>query len=316
MSGTNSWFIVLAGGEGKRLAGLTRALYGADVPKQFAVLTGTRSLLQDTLERAAALGDLTRTVVVVTRHHEQLAREQLAPYPGVHLLVQPAGLDTGPGMLLPLAYVRAREPSARVVVLPADHHLPNVEPLRRALRDAASHRASRGRVTLIGVHADRAETEYGWIVPGVRLAGRDRDTVWSVRRFVEKPAEPIAERLRARGAVWNTFMATGPVAAFWGLARPRVPEQVRAFEQWAARLDEPGADDRLRAVYAELRPSNWSVDVLSDVPPGRLALVSMSGSGWSDWGCPRRVFASMHGTPALESLLARVTGPVPVIAAA
>jgi mannose-1-phosphate guanylyltransferase len=303
---TETWVIILAGGEGKRLASLTRALYGSDVPKQFAVLRGDRSLLQETVERAAAIGDLSRTVVVVTQHHEPLARQQLAPYPGVHLLVQPASLDTGPGLLLPLSYVRARSPSARVVVLPADHHLPNLEPLRRALVRTASHRDARRRVAMVGVEAEHPETEYGWIVPGERIAGRDRDAVWNVRRFVEKPSEDVARRLRARGAVWNTFIATGPVAAFWDLARPRLPRHVHGFEQWAARAGQAGCAERLHSVYAALPAANWSVDVVAPTRSSHLGLVAMRGSGWSDWGSPRRVFESMEGSAELAALIERV----------
>jgi mannose-1-phosphate guanylyltransferase len=73
--------IVLAGGEGQRLAPLTRALYGTALPKQFAVLAGERSLMQTTIERALILTVATRISVVVTAHHADIAREQLAPYP-------------------------------------------------------------------------------------------------------------------------------------------------------------------------------------------------------------------------------------------
>src|SRR4051794_23036788 len=44
------YVVILAGGEGQRLAPLTRALYGTDLPKQFAVLAGERSLMQTTIE--------------------------------------------------------------------------------------------------------------------------------------------------------------------------------------------------------------------------------------------------------------------------
>jgi hypothetical protein len=47
------WAIVLAVGEGKRLAPLTRALYGRELPKQCAVLHRGRSLLQTTMDRVA-----------------------------------------------------------------------------------------------------------------------------------------------------------------------------------------------------------------------------------------------------------------------
>src|SRR5678815_2668147 len=72
--------VVLAGGEGNRLASLTRALYGRDLPKQFAVLSGERSLLQTTIERAALLTSHDRISVVVTSHHETIARSQPVSY--------------------------------------------------------------------------------------------------------------------------------------------------------------------------------------------------------------------------------------------
>ena len=40
------WAVVLAGGRGRRLASLTRELYGEERPKQFAALIGKQSLLQ------------------------------------------------------------------------------------------------------------------------------------------------------------------------------------------------------------------------------------------------------------------------------
>jgi len=72
------WAIVLAAGDGKRLAPLTRALYGRELPKQFAVLHRGRSLLQTTMDRVAPLVPPERTVVVVGRAHEGLARRQIA----------------------------------------------------------------------------------------------------------------------------------------------------------------------------------------------------------------------------------------------
>lgn len=305
---SETWTIILAGGEGTRLAPLTRALYGTDLPKQFAVLDGERSLLQQTVERAARISRPEHTVVVVSAVRAALAAEQLAPYPGVHLLAQPVSRDTGPGLMYPLAYVRARDPDARVIVLPADHHVPRPQPLYAALARVAAHRESRKRITLVGVQADRPETEYGWVLRGERLAGRDGDAVSTVRRFVEKPDAPVAERLHRRGAVWNTFISVGPVAAYWDLARTRLPQHATAFERWAARSGEPGCEHRLADVYAALTPASWSHDVIARTPGRRLALVAMTGTGWSDWGSPRRVFESLGGTAALDRLLARVTG--------
>src|ERR1700704_3028623 len=51
--GTHAWAVGVAGGRGVRLKGLTRHVYGEDRPKQYAALTGGKSLLRQTLERVS-----------------------------------------------------------------------------------------------------------------------------------------------------------------------------------------------------------------------------------------------------------------------
>ncbi|MBZ0236307.1 MAG: hypothetical protein K8M05_28525 [Deltaproteobacteria bacterium] len=240
MGNTETWAIILAGGEGKRLSSLTRALYGRDVPKQFAVLAGERSLLQETIERAGRMTELARTVVVVSRPHEVLAREQLAPYPGVHLLVQPHGLDTGPGLLFPISYVRARAPEARVVVLPADHHVPNVEPMRRgAPRGAAAGHARRrrGRPPRDRVRLDPARSA------GRRARARGGVERTQLRRETDRGRGAAAARPRRgvehlhRDRSGRRVLGSRPAAA--AASRPRLRAvgrpRARAAQRRAAR---------------------------------------------------------------------------------
>lgn len=294
--------IVLAGGEGTRLAPLTRALYGRDLPKQFATLAGDRSLLQQTVARAARLTAPERILVVVSAHHEAVARAQLDDRPEVELVVQPRNLDTGPGILLPLARVRARTPNARVVILPADHYFSDDRPLLDALR-AVRRGPARRRVALFGVVPDRAETEYGWIVRGRRLTGGGA-AAFEVRRFHEKPGEMMAAMLRARGALWNTFISTGPVGAYWRLARAHMAGHARRFEIYAGHIGTPGEAAALAEAYRGMEPANFSRELLARAAD--LALVPVAGSGWSDWGSPGRVFQSLAGTPHHARLLSRI----------
>jgi len=300
------WIVVLAGGEGTRLQSLTRALYGSDLPKQFAVLVGDRSLLQLTIERAEQLTIRERILVVVSAHREALARAQLAPYRGVELVVQPRALDTGPGMLLPLARILARDPHANVAFLPSDHYLADTRPLLDALRAPAAD-----RVTLIGVAPTAPEVEYGWIVPGRRL-GRTR--AHAVSRFVEKPDAPVAESLFANGALWNTFIQSGTLATYWDLARRHLPAHAATFERYAAAVGTAREAHVLDGIYADLRPANFSHDLLAHA--AALAVTPLLGTGWSDWGSPRRVFESLAGSRHLDVLLQRIRMPNPLQALA
>src|SRR6185369_1596128 len=99
----------------------------------------------------AALVPPERTVVVVADGYAALAEEQLALYPGVEIVRQPANRGTGAGVLLPLAHVLARDPAARAVVFPSDHHVhreaPFIDAVERAL--LAAELSGTG-VTLVG----------------------------------------------------------------------------------------------------------------------------------------------------------------------
>ena len=299
---SETFVVVLAGGEGTRLAPLTRALYGHDLPKQFAVLAGDKSLLQQTIERALRLTAAERVMVVVTEHRAEIAREQLAPYPGVELAIQPRNLDTGPGLLLPLARLLARAGSARVVFLPSDHYVADEAPLATAVR-ASAHGELNRRLSLIGVAPTGPEVEYGWIVRGRRLG---HSNAYTVTRFAEKPEAPVAEKLWRDGGLWNTFISAGPVRVFWDLASRYLPEHVAAFERYAAAIRTPHEAAALADAYHAMPTANFSRDVLAHATD--LAVLPVAGSGWSDWGSPQRVFATLAGTANHERLVARIRG--------
>jgi mannose-1-phosphate guanylyltransferase len=297
-----TWAVVLAAGDGSRLRPLTRRLYGEGIPKQFAVIEGERSLLQTTLDRLSSRFPQERTVVVVGRPHQALAREQLREYEGVDLVVQPANVGTGPGLLLPLARIRARDPTARVAVFPSDHHVSHPERLLDGV-DRAFHSLDRASLALIGVEADRPATDYGWIVPEAGIFPRDAG-IWAVRQFVEKPDRPLAEELLRQGALWNAFICVGRLGSFWTEARRHIPRSAERFDIYVDRVGRPGEEALLDRIYSGMTPADFSRDVLQQARG--LVVAPVRHAGWSDWGSPRRVFESLRGMAKHRRLLARV----------
>ena len=294
--------LVLANGDDSQVAPLTRALYGIEVPKQLAVIAGARSLLQAAVERALGLTTPERILVILSAPHEGVAREQLAAHPGLELVVQPRNLDRGPALALGLLRVLARSSSARVVVLPADHYVADAAPLHDALRHVARGAIAQ-RIALIGVPPSGPELEYGWLVPGRRIA---RSEACEVRHFLDRPTAEEATRLREASGLWNTSIEAGPVAALWWLLSRRLPFHAAALERYAVAIGTPTEAVALRDAYRLMPRAGFSHDVRAHADA--LAVMAVAGTGWSDWGSPARVFASLAGTADHAALVDRIRG--------
>ncbi|MET0411251.1 MAG: sugar phosphate nucleotidyltransferase [Polyangiaceae bacterium] len=292
--------IVLAAGEGMRLRDLTRALHGEDLPKQFARIQRCGSLLQRTLSRARAWSRPEHTFVVVAAERADIARRQLPPGNAPEIVLQPRNVGTAAGILLPLARVLERSPDAQVVILPSDHYVRDEAAFARSIRNAlASARVSQ-RISLVGAVPEHAETQYGWIAtaPGARSSSL------RITSFVEKPEAALAATLFSQGALWNTFIMAGAARTFEALAGRHLPFEASLFDRYRQAIGGPLERCSLAELYERLEPSDFSRDVLQ--ASSDLCAVRLSPCGWSDWGTPERVLASLDGTSELLPLLRRL----------
>lgn len=282
------WAIVLAGGEGSRLAETTQRMYGSRLPKQFLSFGQARTFLQMTIDRLRALVPPERVVVVVAACHEALAREQLGSYSGIEVVAQPRNVGTGPGVLLPLLHVLARDPQADVALVPSDHDFRVPAKMRRALATARRAARAGAEMVLVGARAECAASDLGWIVP---KPARLRRWVTSIERFVEKPGPDVAARLYEGGALWNTMLCVARGQALLQLGRRHLPGQVALLEEYARSIGSSRARECLREVYERLTPADFSRDLVA--ASRGLRVTAMDGAGWSDCGTPERLVAAL-----------------------
>jgi mannose-1-phosphate guanylyltransferase len=296
----NLWTIVLAAGEGTRLRALTRALHGEDLPKQFATIHGHKSMLQTTMLRTAQFSQPARTVVVVSAEREALAREQISDSSAVDVVAQPKNVGTGPGLLLPLARVVARDPDAIVAVVPSDHYVRDQDAFVESVRRAALVARDQDALVLVAAIPEGPETQYGWIVTGSDDIACGRE----VTGFVEKPDVSVANELFRAGALWSTFIMVGPARRFLALAKEHLPDQSALFDTYRASLGTSREQRTLWSLYGTMDPADFSRDVLEKSKA--LRVVPLQPCGWSDWGTPDRVLASLRGTEDFEVLCKRL----------
>jgi mannose-1-phosphate guanylyltransferase len=282
------WAIVLAGGEGTRLAETTERMYGSRLPKQFLSFGKTRTFLQTTVDRLSEIVPAERVVAVVAGCHARVAREQLVEFPSIEIVEQPRNAGTGPGVLLPLMHILARDPKAMVVLVPSDHDFRTPDIMRASILTAQRAAHSTADMVLIGARAEFAASDLGWIVP--RRPQRSAP-VASIESFVEKPAPAVATHLYERGALWNTMLSVSRATALWALARRHLPAQAALFEEYARHIGSERAVDCLRDVYERLPPADFSRDLVAVCK--RLRVTAMEGAGWSDCGTPERLKAAL-----------------------
>jgi mannose-1-phosphate guanylyltransferase len=278
----NTWALVLAGGEGSRLQGLTTNVHGVIVPKQYCSLQGGPTLLQEALQRAAMVAPVQRVCTVVAAQHRQWWSSMLSGFSAANVIVQPQNRGTAHGILLPLLKIAQRDPRATVVVLPADHYLRDEEIMDGCLRRAAELASTdRDSIYLLGMEPDEADTELGYIVP----AARTLDAASAVLRFVEKPTAMQARALLDRGALWNAFIMAASVTALLDLFQAR-------FATTMSVMRETRASD-IDALYAQLPSFDFSRDVLQGRETA-LKVLPVPHCGWTDLGTPKRLALTLR----------------------
>lgn len=210
------------------------------------------------------------------------------------MIAQPSNRDTGPGVFLPLAYVRRQDPSASVVILPSDHYVhPESLFIQRVKGAVDVAEALPDRVVLLGAFPEQPEADLGWIEPGESLGGPCKPAVYGVARFVEKPGGEEAQRVMRSGGLLNTLVIASRLNALWALGQHHFPETIALLEQAAEAFDSEGEEATLQQIYQEMPSWNVSADLLSR-SARNLAVMELEGVHWSDWGKPERIVETLH----------------------
>jgi mannose-1-phosphate guanylyltransferase len=280
------WAVILAGGDGVRLKPLTRLISGDDRPKQFCPLFGGRTLLAHTRARLMDVATEERTLFVVTRNHERFYKDELADVDDSRIVVQPANRGTAAALALTLIRIAGQDPDAVVAFIPSDHYYTNEKAFARAVQSAAAMAREHPRfLILLGVEPDNPEVEYGWIELGRPARLSTEKPLFSVCRFWEKPSAEVAQRLFEQRCLWNTFVMAGRAGTFLELLDFCAPRLLRAIAtiEHGANADE---------VYSSLAPVDFSHQVLSQ-RTDRLLTLPLADAGWSDFGKPERVIATL-----------------------
>jgi mannose-1-phosphate guanylyltransferase len=270
-SDSNVYAVLLAGGTGTRLWPVSRELY----PKQLVKFIGQDSLVQSTIKRLSPMLDLQNVRVVCgEQHYHEIVRHMADIGLGSQgkVIQEPSGRNTAPAILLAAFHIRHLAENGIVCVFPADHVIGNIESFHERLR-AAIDLAERGYIVTFGIKPNYPETGYGYIEGGDAVS----EDALKVKRFVEKPDRPTAEKYIAAGNFfWNSGMFAFKVSVILDEFRTCQPTMLAAMEEFY-HADRPLA----KADYEQLE--NISIDY-AIMEQTEKCVVVPSDFGWSDIG--------------------------------
>jgi mannose-1-phosphate guanylyltransferase len=188
--------VVMAGGRGERFWPLSTDR----VPKPFIPLLGSRTLIQQTVERLLPLIPPERILISIGETHRGIAGEQLPEIPPENFIVEPVGRDTAPCLGYCALHIERRDPLGIMLAVPADHYVADPTGYRRTMaKGIAALPGATGVV--FGIVPSRPETGYGYIQAQKPDATME---ALPVIRFVEKPDAARAREYMAVGNYyWN-----------------------------------------------------------------------------------------------------------------
>lgn len=271
-----TYLIVMAGGIGSRFWPISRTGH----PKQFHDVLGVgRSMLQTTVDRFGSLVPPERVFVVTNRDYVGLVQEQLPDVPAANILGEPVMRNTAPCIAWACYRIAQLDPTATVVVTPADHVVLREEAFVSTIEEALTAARARDILLTLGIKPSRPDTGYGYIQ---FLDGALDERIRKVKTFTEKPNRELAEVFVKSGEfLWNSGLFIWNLPTIIAGLRAHLPEVSEIFDEGAAVWGTPAEAAFMDTAYSRCR--NVSIDY-GLMEKADNVYVLPADFGWSDLG--------------------------------
>jgi mannose-1-phosphate guanylyltransferase len=293
--------LILAGGSGERFWPLSRR----NRPKQLLRLVSERTSLEETIARLEGLVPSERILILTNIEQEKAVRDLLKSFPKQNIVAEPAKRDTAAAVALGAGWVAARDHSATMLALPADHVIADRAAFQETMKTAASAAEETGALVTIGIKPTWACPGFGYIEQGepVRLRGTEEIAVHHVVRFREKPNVDLAESFLRKGNFrWNAGMFVWSVPTVLSEFNRHAPELADFISQVRSTQD---LDKVLREHFPKLPRISFDYAIMEKA---ERVLVVEASFDWDDvgsWQAVARYFEKdEHGNAANAPLTA------------
>lgn len=279
--------VIMAGGKGERFWPVSTE----KEPKPFLKIFGTKTLIQQTVERIIPLIPRENLLVVLGKKHLDLALEQLEEIPKENFLLEPMGKDTAACIGLASLYLERYNPEAIMVVLPADHYIPDVFMFREVLSVAIEACARSDNLITLGIKPTRPEPGYGYILKGSlfdTIKGKD---IYYTRGFFEKPDKDTALKYLENGNYyWNSGIFLWKNKVIQALLAKFMPELWQGLEIIRERLGNLDAQSIIHREYEKFQKISIDYGIMEKAKDVLMIPTDFSWDDVGNWVALERIF--------------------------
>lgn len=267
--------LIMAGGQGTRFWPYSTE----EKPKQFLDIIGGSSLIGQTYDRLKEFILPEHIFVIADRKYRELTLESVPELKGSNYIVEPSPKNTAPCLILANIVISAMDPEATLLVVPADHYIPEKDVFAREMSDAMKAAEERVIVTS-GVKPYIPHTGYGYIKFNSEQSDVTGDTeFFRVDEFREKPSLETAEKyVKAGNYFWNSGMFLYKLKYFREFLDKYAPDYFRFYKELESCAQD---ENRFRETFNSVVPESIDYVLMEKVKE-----VKMFGAGftWNDVG--------------------------------
>ncbi len=231
--------VIMAGGVGERFWPLSRR----NRPKQLLPLNDPdKSMLQEAVERAAALTGNENVYIITGRHLVAPITEAKLSLPKENILAEPCKRNTTGALAYTAAHLLAKHQDMApericMATLTADHRIGNLEAFLQATQTAMQVADSEAALVTCGITPTEPATGFGYIETEPDTRCMLDAPVYQVRAFHEKPdADRAREFLASKRFFWNSGMFFWRLSTFLDEMAHAQPDVAKAIHAMAAAL--------------------------------------------------------------------------------
>jgi mannose-1-phosphate guanylyltransferase len=273
--------VIMAGGVGSRFWPRSKK----KTPKQLLKIFGEHTMIEATVNRLEGLIKKENIYVITNELQRPEVINQLPDVPVENIIDEPFGRNTAACIGLASVIIKAKDPDAITIVLPADHIIRDVDKFKQVLENAARYAdESKGLVT-IGITPTRPETGYGYIQINDKEVA---DNIFPVYTFAEKPNYATAVRFVESGDfLWNSGMFIWRADVILDEIKNLMPDLNEGLISIENSLDSPNFKEELKSVYAQLKKISIDYGIMEK---SSKVFLTKGSFNWSDVGSWEEVY--------------------------